>query len=166
MIEQVRFNARATDPEVIALIQSLSDSFRQLNTVLAMQPGIRVNVDRQQLVNTSAAAGGMLAWKNTQESDIIVVAFMVDIVTPGGGGLSGDFGHAATAGTLSDNLLDGLVMSGAARVTNSCDTADAGTNGKASQRIPKGEFITGSVATGNPTGLIAFAHIAWIPILS
>ena len=164
MIEQVRFNA-GKDWESTA--RALSDTFRQLNSILSMQPGIRSNVDRVQLLDNSVSAGGLLAWKNTQESDIIIHFLMIDIVT-GVSSLAGNFGTAAGATTSSDNLMDAATLGNTARVASSADSLDAGTNGRASQRLIKGQFITGTVDGGlpSPAGLVAYAHIVWSPILS
>lgn len=162
MIEKINFNA-GNDLE--SLRRALSDTFRQLNKVMANQPRLRVNVDTMALSAASASAGGLMAWKNTQESDIIIVALMIDIVT-GVSGLVGEFGTAANGTTLSDNLMDGMTLGNTSRVANSADSLDAGTNGRASQRLAEGEFITGSVSSGNPTGLVAYAHILWVPVFT
>lgn len=161
MIEEVKFNS---GNDLDAMRRALYDSFRQLNKVLGSQKGIRVNVDRVALLNSSVAAGGLLAWKNTQESDIIV-ELKIDIVN-GISGLVGNFGTAANATTSSDNLMDDVTLGNTARVASSSDSLDAGTNGRASQRLTAGQFITGSVSVGTPTGLIAYAHILWIPVFT
>lgn len=159
-MERIRFNARSDQPELQALIQQLAESFKQLNSMLSMQPGIRVNHDPVAL-SSGAAGGGILSWKNTQDSDIIIVQLVIDVLTPVVG-LQGNFGHGATATTAADNILNAVAL-GTIRVASSSDNNDIGPAGHSARKVPKGEFLTGTGIT-NPAGLVGNAHILWVPV--
>lgn len=114
-----------------------------------------------------ATAGGCFAWQNPESGSIIVHRVIVDVTTISTGAANLDVGTTATnATTLSDNLLDGLdVHTGTGcfdgSYTSILDgTVAYGTNGRGSQKLAAGKWVTGSSVGGSAiTGLVGNAYI-------
>lgn len=102
--------------------------------------------------------GGILAWQNPEGVAIIVERVILDVTTPATAACTGDFGTTATsAATSSDNLIDGVDLHTAAGQFD--NLGDAGTNGKARQKIAAGKWLTGSMASGAAAGLAGYAYV-------
>lgn len=121
-----------------------------------------VKVARVPLV-ASDAAGGLFSWQNKDARDVIVQRILLDIITPSTGACTADFGQTATSGTTSsDNLIDGASLATAAKLLD--NLGDAGTNGKAKQKVVSGKWVTGSVASGASAGVVGFAYIEYVVV--
>lgn len=116
------------------------------------------SVAKVALTATSGAAG-VLSWRNPHVGAIFVERLLVDITTAATSAATVDFGTAATA-ISNDGLLDGLDVNAATGLFD--NVSDGGTNGKARQRVAAGEYVTGSRASGDVTGLVGNAYIQYI----
>jgi hypothetical protein len=115
-------------------------------------------------VNLAAvdAAGGVFSWANPEAVPIIVERVIVDVTTQSAAACTVDIGTtAASATTLSDNLIDGASVAAAGLLDNIDDT---GTNGKAKQKVAVGKWVTGSVASGASSGLVGVAYIHYVVV--
>jgi hypothetical protein len=117
--------------------------------------GVTFGVSKVALADDDTAAE-LLDWENTEGVDVIVYRLLIDLTTPSTAACTVDFGHAATE-ILSDTLIDGLDVNAAAGVFDNID--DQGTNGQSKVKVPNGEFITGSVASGASADLAGYAYI-------
>jgi hypothetical protein len=106
--------------------------------------------------------GGVFSWQAPTNTDIIVTRLELDVTTQSAGACTVDIGTTATsAGTSSDNLVDGVSVATAGLYSN---FKNAGTNGKADQRLAAGKWVTASVASGASSGLAGFAYIHYVPV--
>lgn len=104
------------------------------------------------------AAGGIFAWQNPEGVAIIVTKVLVDVTTVAAAACTLDIGTTAvSAGTLSDNLIDGLDVRTATGLFGIADGADA--NGKSQQKLAAGKWVTGSKASGAAAGLAGSAYV-------
>lgn len=117
---------------------------------------MRVRVDFRALA-TVDTPGGLFSYANDNPQSILVTRVILDIQTPSSGAATADVGRAATATTLSDNLIDGLDINAAAGVFD--NLSSPGANGRELQKILTGEFVTGSIASGASAGLVGNAYI-------
>lgn len=109
-------------------------------------------------IGGAALHAGVLAWQNPESVSIIVTRVVLDRTTKSTGASTMDIGTTATsATTASDNLIDG-VNSGATEAVED-NLNDAGTNGKARQKLASGKWVTFKEASGDATGLVANAYI-------
>jgi len=107
--------------------------------------------------------GGVLAWQNPEAVSIIIDRIEFDVTTKSTAASTVDVGTTATnATTSSDNLMDGLDVGTAAGVFD--NLGDAGTNGKAKQKLAAGKWVTASKASGACAGLVGYAYIHYHPI--
>ena len=107
--------------------------------------------------------GGVFAWANPEVGSILVERVILDITTQTSGACTLDVGTtAASATTLSDNLIDGVDPASAPSTPD--NLGDAGANGKARQKLATSKWVTGSVASGNSAGIVGFAYIHYINI--
>lgn len=106
-------------------------------------------------------AGGLFSWANPETGTIIVQHVALVIGTKTTGACTADVGTtAASATTLSDNLIDGKDINAAAGTFTNLESA--GTNGKAGQRLASGKWVTGSVASGASAGIVGTYEIYYI----
>lgn len=108
--------------------------------------------------------GGVLAWQNSEEgASIIVTRIILDITTKATAACTLDAGTTATsAATSSDNLIDGLDANAAIGTFD--NLSNAGTNGKARQKLADGKWVTISKATGAAAGIVGYAYIEYIVV--
>lgn len=130
-------------------------------TATATELNLLGNADRATKVvkvalTASTGAGGVLTWRNTEESaDIIVTRFVLNVTTEATGAANVDVGQSATVAS-SDNLLDGQDIGSAAAIFDNID--DQGTNGQSVVIVADDEYIT-ATASADPAGLVGFAYI-------
>jgi hypothetical protein len=105
-------------------------------------------------------AGGFFAWANPETVAIMVIRLVLDITTNSSGACTVDCGIAANGTTLNDTLIDGASVATAAKVLDNVN--DAGTNGKARQKVAVGSYVTGSVASGASAGVVGSAYIEYV----
>lgn len=108
--------------------------------------------------------GGVLAWQNTEESAaIIVTRIILDITTKATAACTLDVGTTVTsATTVSDNLIDGLDANAAIGTFD--NLSNAGTNGKARQKLADDGWVTASMKTGAAAGIVGYAYIEYIVV--
>jgi hypothetical protein len=114
-------------------------------------------------LTAGAADAFCLAWQNPESSAIIVTRILVDVTTAGGTATAVlNFGSAASATTASDNLIDGVDANATATYDNLL-AADAGSNGKTSQKLDANggttDYITGQIKTEAASNLVGNAYI-------
>lgn len=108
-------------------------------------------------------AGGLFAWQNKDAKDVIVQRIILDITTPSSGACTANIGQTATSSvTSSNNLIDGASLASAAKLLD--NLGDAGTNGKAKQKVASGKWVTGSVASGASAGVVGNVYIEYIVV--
>lgn len=106
----------------------------------------------------TTTAGGLLAMSNPFGADVIITGFLLNIGTAATSATAtADFGVGAASNTSYDNLIDGGVLTATGIVANDVD--GQGTNGKVYQAWASNGFITGTVASGNVTGLVAKVYV-------
>ena len=106
-------------------------------------------------------AGGVFSWANPETGSIIVEHVAVVTTHVATSACTVDCGTtAATATTLSDNLIDGKDVNAAIGTFTNLESA--GTNGKAGQRLASGKWVTGSVASGASAGIVGTYEIYYI----
>lgn len=110
-------------------------------------------------LGTADTAAGILSWANPHSQAIWVFRLVIDRTTASSGAGTGNFGTAATA-ISNDTLIDGLDLNAAAAAVDNHTTP--GTNGLAGRRVPSGEFVTGTTATGSAAGMAGSAYIHYI----
>jgi len=126
------------------------------------------NADRiEKVAKITLAAvdtgGGVFAWQNDEGASIIVTGLVLDVTTKTTSACTVDCGiTAASATTLSDNLIDGLDVNATAGVFD--NITDKGANGKSRQKLAASKWVTGSVASGASAGIVGFAYIRYIVI--
>jgi len=119
-----------------------------------------VKVAKVALAGVTGTTGGALfSWANPEGQSIIVTRFQIDITTKSTGAAAVDFGVAANGTTSADNLIDGYAAGGTEKVVD--NLADAGTNGKAVQKMTSSQFITGTGAAST-AGLVGSVYIHYV----
>jgi hypothetical protein len=142
---------------------ALSFTAAQFNQVMAafgtvtFDRGVKVAKVSLAAVGTG---GGLFAWQNPEAGAVHVLRVVLDVTTATSGACTADVGTTATnATTSSDNLIDGVSLAATGLLDN---LGDAGTNGKAKQRLAAGKWVTGSVASGSVTGLAGSAFVHYV----
>jgi len=117
-------------------------------------------------------AGGLanafaFAWKNPEETDIIVQKVVVDITTEGVTATSViDIGVGATATTASNTIIDGLPATALKIADNITDKGTSGTG--LAQRVNKvggtSAFITGQILVANAAALAGNVYIEYLKV--
>ena len=139
-----RFKLGTTGVEVTA-------SAAELNRSLKKATGNLVAVD---------TAGGVFSWVNSETSEILVEHVAIKTTHVATAACTVDVGTtAASATTLSDNLIDGKDVNAAIGTFSNLESA--GTNGKAGQRLAAGKWVTGSVASGASAGIVGTYEILY-----
>lgn len=106
----------------------------------------------------TTTAGGLFAASNPFGADVLITGLAINIGTAATSATATvDFGVGAASNTSYDNLIDGGVMTAIAVIGNDVD--GQGTNGKVFQKWASNAFITGTVATGNVSGLVATVYV-------
>lgn len=115
------------------------------------------------LAGTADTGGGVLAWANPEDGDIVITRVVANITKKSTAASTINIGTTATnATTSSDNLIDGL---DAGTDTITADNFDnAGTNGKSLQKLATGKWITVSRASGAVAGLEGKLYVDYIVV--
>lgn len=146
--------ALKTDGSLTATAINVSDE-----AVAASKVSRLPKVAKVALGNTDTA-GGVFAFSPGVAA--LITRILINRTVASTGACTIDVGIAANATTLNDTLIDGLDANATAAVADNIN--DAGTNGKARQRITSSQYVTGSVASGASAGLVGFAYIEYIEI--
>ena len=132
----------------------------QLNTLYGTDRAVKVI---RLALGSADTGGGVLSWANPESSSIIVERVIIDVTTKSTAACTIDVGTTATSSTTSsDNLIDGLDVGTAVGTFDNIN--DAGTNGKARQKLASGKWVTASTASGSAAGLAGYAYIHYIVI--
>lgn len=110
-----------------------------------------------------AAAGDILSVANPVGATVMA-KLIIDRTTASTGASTCDFGIAANGTTLNDTLLDGLDTGATAAVASSDDTVNNGTNGLPWRKWTSTQFVTGSEASGDTTGMVGNAYIHYFVV--
>lgn len=138
------------------LIASVASAFG----VIAFDRAPKVAI---KAITGAALHAGVLNWQNPESSAILILRVIFDVTTDSTGASTTDIGTTATSATTqSDNLIDG-VDSGTAPIVAD-NLINGGTNGKASQKLAAGKWVTFKEASGDATGLVANAYIEYVVI--
>jgi hypothetical protein len=104
-----------------------------------------------------ADADTLFSWANPEATSIIVTRVILDITTASSAACTIDVGTTATTSTTSsENLIDSQSLATIAVLDN---LGNAGTNGKARQKLAAGKWVTGTKASGATAGIVGFAYI-------
>jgi len=103
-----------------------------------------------------AGAGGVFAWENPTDGEIIIDLMQL-YITAGQSGQTMDVGRAADGTTSSDNLLDGVSIASVNLVDNIDNKGASGVFGLVVNST-LGNWITGT-ASGTPSTLAGYAYI-------
>ena len=146
---------------------SLTSAVMTVLNTLAAAIGT-VTFDRAPKVAVKAISGallhaGVLNWQNPEAGAIAITRVIFDVTTDSTGASTTDIGTTATsATTASDNLIDG-VDSGSAAICAD-NITNAGTNGKAIQKLAAGKWVTIKEASGDATGLVGNLYVEYVVI--
>lgn len=112
-------------------------------------------------VGGTALHAGVLSF--VAPAALVVQRVFLDVTTKSSAASTVNVGNTAVnATTLSDTLLDGI-DSGTG--TGCWDNLISyGTNGKASQRVGAGEWVTIGEASGNVAGLVATLYVEYVEL--
>lgn len=106
----------------------------------------------------ATTGGGLLAMSNPFGADVIVNGFHINVGTAAtSAAATADFGIGAASNSSYDNLIDGAVLTGTGLLSNDVD--GQGTNGKVNQKWASNQFLTGTVASGNVSALVATVYV-------
>ena len=111
-------------------------------------------------LNAIDSPGGVFNFVNSTKRDFIITRVIVSLSTPSTGAATLDVGASSSATTSSDNLIDGLDINGASGLFD--NFTNPGGNGLNMVTVPKGEFVTGSIASGASAGLVGTVYIEFI----
>lgn len=156
-----------------ALSDTPGNILRELGTVAAISDSANTKIlkfqpdmpgARRVAIKTIAGAdldAASLNWQNTHSGAVEIVRAVLDVTTAATGACTVDIGTTATSATTSsDNLIDGKDVNAAAGSFDNVD--DKGTNGKATQRLASGKWVTINEASGSAAGLAAKLILEYI----
>lgn len=149
-----------------------ADGYVEVDGLIIGKGGTRatgIDVDRIPVVakvalGVGTSGGGVFSWQNPESVSVLILRILLDITTQSSGASTIDVGTTAVnATTSSDNLIDGVSGATAALIDNTL-AATLGTNGKPSQKLAAGKWVTASQSTGAVAGLAGNAYIEYIII--
>lgn len=151
-----------TDINLATVVDLQSTAITTAQTGVAMTSDNRLVKVVKVALAASDAGGGVFAWANPEAGSIFVTRVVIDVTTQSTGACTVDVGTTATsAATVSDNLIDGVSVATAGVIDNAL-AATLGTNGKPSQKLASGKWVTASKATGATAGLVGSAYIYYV----
>lgn len=145
------------------ILDGVTATTAQINTLAGVAFDRSIKVAKTALSGTAihAAAGGVVAWQNPEATAILIDRTFVDVTTVATGACTLDVGTTAVdATTTSDNLLDGIDVNTAIGLFD--NITNAGTNGKARQKLAAGKWVTVDEKTGDATGLVGNLYVFYI----
>ena len=99
-------------------------------------------------------AGGLLAWQNTLGYDMIVYGATLDVTTQSSGACTVSVGAAANGTTLNAGMISGQSVAATGQFAKATPVA---------QKVPNGQFVTASTASGASAGLVARLYVEYCP---
>jgi len=113
---------------------------------------------RAKLDVNGGTTGTIAYWQNNTGKTVLVYGLILNVTTQSSGACTLDIGPGATSSTSADTLIDGLSTASAGVFNN---VNNGGTNGKYAQKIPAGEYLTVTVATGSAAALAADLYFTY-----
>lgn len=114
---------------------------------------------------TSVQSTTVNVWTNTEATAVLVQRLMFDVTTVATSSTATvDIGVSNTTLTSVDNLIDGLSIASGVTADVFDNIKNGGTNGKASQRVGIGKFITITKATGDTTAAVGNIYITYVAV--
>ena len=120
-------------------------------TAPAFLPGSTLKLP---LAGGTDTAGGLLAWQNNLGYDIIVYGATLDVTTQSSGACTVSVGAAANGTTLNAGMISGQSVAATGQFAKATPVA---------QKVPAGQFITASTASGASSGLVAKLYVEYCP---
>lgn len=111
---------------------------------------------------TTAGGGGMFAWQNNTPNTVALVDLLVSVTTGSTGASTYSFGTAAAPNVTGTSFLSGI--NGQTVQVISSINPIVGAIALASGIIAPGQWVTGGVASGDATGMVARAFLAVVPL--
>jgi hypothetical protein len=109
-----------------------------------------------------STAGGVFAWRpDDQSRSHLITRLVLDVTTKSTGAATLDIGVAADATTLNDTLIDGLSVAATGTFDN---IENQGTNGVSAKKIAAGSYVTASMASGDPAGMVATVYVEYVAL--
>ena len=109
----------------------------------------------------TTTAGGLFAASNPFGADVLITGFALNVGTAATSATAtADFGVGAASNTSYENLMDGAVLTATGTFGNDVD--GQGTAGKTFVKWASNHFITGTVASGNVSGLVSSIYVTAI----
>lgn len=125
-----------------------------------------VTFDRAPKIAKKTIAGatlhaGVLNWQNPEAVAIAIIRAWFDVTTKSTGASTTNIGTTeVSATTASDNLIDGVDSGTAAILAD--NITNAGTNGKAIQKLAAGKWVSIAEASGDATGMVANLYVEYV----
>ena len=92
--------------------------------------------------------------KSSAEFDIIVYGATLDVTTQSSGACTVSVGAAANGTTLNAGMISGQSVAATGQFAKATPVA---------QKVPAGQFITASTASGASAGLVAKLYVEFCP---
>ena len=106
---------------------------------------------------SGTTAGALFSWQNTEGGSIFVQQVLMDITTATSGACTVDIGYEATVSAAQNHVFDGLDLS-AIDLVSSTDKVSTAIGGV---KVGDDEFIHGTNASGDSTGLVGNVYIQY-----
>lgn len=120
-----------------------------------------------KLVSATAVTGGagsagvFASWVNPEAGTILITRAIFNVTTVATAAATINIGTTATsATTASDTLIDGLDVNAATGIFD--NSVNGGTNGKGSQTLASGKWVTVAEATGDVNGLVGNLYLEYV----
>ena len=98
--------------------------------------------------------GALGSWQNTLGYDIIALSATLDVTTQSAGACTVSVGKAANGTTLAATLIGGQTVAAVGTFTGGAGAVI---------KIPAGQFVTASTASGASSGLVAQVYVEFVP---
>ena len=105
----------------------------------------------------TTTGGGVFNWQNIEDDSIVIDRVIIDVTTAATSTTATvDIGTTtSSATTVADTLLDGVDVSTTnTGLSDNLEEDQKGTDGKSSQKLAKGKWVTASQKTGDIDGLV------------
>ncbi len=145
----------------VALVAATMTVLNTLATALGTVTFDKAPKIAKTAITGAALQAGVLNWANPEAVAIVIKRVWLDVTTPSTGASTINVGTTATTVTTSsDNLIDG-VDSGSAAICAD-NITNAGTNGKAIQKLAAAKWVTITSASGDTTGMVANLYVEYV----
>ena len=115
-------------------------------------------------LTASDSAAGMFQLTNSTGSNMLVTRVLIYLTTKTSGDCTVDIGVGSSASTVYNNLIDGLDIHTAVGVFD--NITDKGSSGTSRQIWTNGQYVNGSVASGNSAGVVGFYAVHYVDVVN